>query len=195
MTMFIANILTRGVFDDDGMYNVVKDKSMINTDIPTLVIGFDFAKENYGKINTLDWTIDKNTYWTFSNREKRQRYDEDVKKFTRQVINDKIKSVEYEFKNILTMSVSDKKSFVNEINNAKHGVSYLNNDVIYLCLDKHVVYGVSLKDIEYCGCDKSKIAELIMKNKSIKILKNQEIGFKMLKAFEKNKYVIPSLFF
>ena len=71
---FIANILTDKPFTNAELYNVVSDKNNLIDGIPTLVIGWEYTKKMFNNANILDWEIDRNTYWTYGKREKRNKY-------------------------------------------------------------------------------------------------------------------------
>ena len=90
---YIANILTDKKFNDCKFYNVVSKKEDIIVGLPTLVIGWEFTKALYPEANIISWEIDKDTYWTFGNRERRQRYEESLVKFRELALNRLIKKV------------------------------------------------------------------------------------------------------
>ena len=94
---YIANILTNRKFSDCTLYNVVLDKKDLIEGIPTLVIGWEYTKKNFSEANILDWRIDNKTFWTFGNRERRQRYEETIIKFRKYVINNLVKSIKYKY--------------------------------------------------------------------------------------------------
>ena len=54
---YIANILTNRKFNDTELYNIVSKKEDLISDIPTLVIGWEFTKKMYPNANILDWKI------------------------------------------------------------------------------------------------------------------------------------------
>ena len=98
---FIANILTDKPFTNAELYNVVSDKNNLIDGIPTLVIGWEYTKKMFNNASILDWEIDRNTYWTYGKREKRNRYEENLERFRQMSITRFIKSVNYRYSNIL----------------------------------------------------------------------------------------------
>ena len=109
---YIANILTDKLFSDSELYNVVSSKDSLIEGIPTLVVGWEFAKLNYPKVSVIDWKIEDGVYWTFGNRERRSAFEDRTKKFKEMAINQFIKSVEYRNVNILTSTNEEKTEFM-----------------------------------------------------------------------------------
>lgn len=193
--VFLANILTQNKIEVPEFINVVNTKDGLIDDLPTLVIGWELAKSIYVNTNTIDWKINDNIYWTFGKREKRDRNEHDINKFIELVISNYVKKIKYQFVNIFLLSESEKRSFVNEIKNSKHGVFFIFDDVIYLNLNKNEIIGISLKDIEYSGCNRKKILAIIYKNQNIKQITSDIIPIYLRKQFISMVYVIPTLFF
>lgn len=192
---FIANILTNGRFENSELFNVVKEIGDINNDLPTLVIGWEAVKKFFGETNTMDWRIKDNIYWTFGAREKRDRNERDIARFTNLTTNEYTSSIKYSFVNIFRLTKDDKIRLVNKIKTSQHGTFYFHNDVVYLNLDKDKVIGISLKDIDYCGCDRKKLLSIIYRNKNLNQITNDMVSISVRKTFISRVYVIPTLFF
>ena len=192
---YIANILTNGRFENKELFNVVKQIDDIDNKLPTLVIGWECVKKFFGNANTMDWRIKDNIYWTFGTRERRDRNERDVAKFTLMVTNEYSSSVKYSFINIFRLSKDDKIKLVNKIKTTKHGTFYFYNDVVYLNLDIDNVIGISLKDIDYCGCDRKKLLSIIYRNRNLNQITNEMVPISIRKTFISTVYVIPTLFF
>ena len=165
--VFLANILTQTKFEGPEFLNIAKTKEELIEELPTLVIGWEFAKSQYTNINTINWKINDKTYWTFGNREKRDRNEHDVNKFIETIVLEYTKHVKYQFLNIFLLSDEEKRSLVNKIKMSKHGTFYISDNVVYLNLEKDYVIGISLNDIDYSGCDRKKILAIIYRNKNI----------------------------
>lgn len=187
---FIANILTNRKFEDDGLYNIVSSKDDLIVDIPTLVIGWEYTKKLYKNANILDWKIDENTYWSFGNREKRQRYDETLIKFKELAINKFVKSIEYKFISLFSNNFD-------ELNNILHSNNKLNlfiqNNMLYLSNNiEKTVYGISLIEYEYIYNNKNMLLKEIYNSNNVNIIKDN-VSMD-LKLFLKNHiYIIPYL--
>lgn len=189
----IANILTDKKFIDNELYNVVSDKNDLISDIPTLVIGWEYTKKMYNNVNILDWKISDNIFWTFGNREKRQRYEETIIKFKEYAINKFVKSIKYKF--ISMLSNDGLNILLDILKNYKNIIIYLYNNMIYLTdKDKKVVYGFSLKEYEYLTNNRNELLNIIYnsENNIIDYKNNLSIDLKM--ALKNHNYVIPCLY-
>ena len=191
---FIANILTDKQFINKELYNVVNDKDKLIDGIPTLVIGWGYAKNLYPNASILNWSIDKNIYWTYGKREKRNKYEENIEKFRQLAITRFIKSVNYKYYNLLTISDDEKDYIISLFCKPNGSVIYINYNMVYV-LDNDIVIGFSLRDIDYLGKDRKKIFSLIYKNK-----KNMIIDIKDTLSWETKNllsdcgYVMPYLY-
>jgi len=194
---FIANILTDKNFDKCKYYNIVSNKDGLIKNIPTLVIGWEFTKTLYPNTNIISWEIDKDTYWTFGSRERRQSYEENLIKFRELALNRFIKMIKYKFISIIDSGVKDNAlDFL--LDNCSGFKVYINNDMVY-ATGKNTpdyspfVYGFSLREYNYIGVN---IKELLKKiyNSKIEIIKITDDFPLELKDSLKNKtYVIPCL--
>ena len=193
---YIANILTDKPFIDNELYNVVDSKDKLIGDIPTLVVGWDYTKMLYGNASILDWSIDRNTYWTYGKREKRNRYDENIVNFRKLAMTKFIKSVKYKYYSIITISDEEKKYILGLLSKDEGSNIYLANDMVYV-LDNanNVVIGFSLKDIDYVGKDRKKIFSRIYKNKNnVLIDVKDSLSYDAKSALNGYSYVIPYLY-
>jgi hypothetical protein len=190
---YIANILTNRKFNDTELYNIVSKKEDLISDIPTLVIGWEFTKKMYPNANILDWKINDLIYWSFNNRERGQRYEETVIKFREYVIKNLVKNTKYKFINVL---LNDNKEGLNYLlDNIENLKIYLNNDIIYITdhLGKWV-YGYSLRQFEYLGIDRKIILHKIYKSNNKIINVNDDLSNEMKIALKNYSYVIPCLY-
>lgn len=186
--IYIGNILT----DKNGQYNellnVTKDKSGLIDGIPTLVVGWEFTKSNYPDVDIIDRKVCDGVYWTFGNRERRDRYESDVKWFTEECFQKLTKSVEYKFINILKDGVSRLNDFI------KDSFSYINGGMVYMYDTNHgVVYGVSLRDVEYIGMDVKKfMAKVYRQSKVVQF--DESMSYETKKMLYGNSFVVPYIF-
>lgn len=192
----IANILTNKPFNDKELFNIVDDKGKLISDIPTLVIGWEFTKSLYPEADILDWEIRPGLYWTFGKREKRNRYEEDIKVFKTQSLKSFLKSVNYHFINVLTAEKEEKNSFFKDIENPKGAYFYIYNNMLYMYKGEGSdIYGISLRDIEYGGGNVKKLFSMIYRNRSNVIIDNKEdFSLETKMALRNYTYVIPYLF-
>lgn len=192
----IANIVTTSKIEFNELYNIVGDVSEIIADIPTLVIGWKKVKECFGEVDILDWRINDLVYWTFNSREKRNRMLEDIEKFYSLAIDHFLKSIKYEFIDLLIMDKPNKRSILNKILDSECKVVYINNDMLYIsfCESKYII-GISLYDIEYGGGDRNKILSTLHKSENVFFIKDKDdISLDIKYIFKNHMYAIPCLY-
>ena len=193
---FIANILTDKPFTNAELYNVVSDKNNLIDGIPTLVIGWEYTKKMFNNASILDWEIDRNTYWTYGKREKRNRYEENLERFRQMSITRFIKSVNYRYSNILIADDDEKKYIFSLLENDKDVLyAYLSNDMVYLFdnIDNSVI-GFSLRDIDYLGKDRKRVLSKIYYNKNVQLIDIKDcLTWETKNALRNCSYIIPYL--
>ena len=128
----IANILTNKPFEDSELYNVTGDLDSLIEGVPTLIVGWEYTKKARPDANILTWEIDKDTYWTFGKRERRNRYEDCVKKFRELAIKRFIDSVKYRYINLLTADEEEKRAYMAMIRGGKTMDVYIYNDMVYV---------------------------------------------------------------
>lgn len=190
---FIANILTDKPFANAELYNVVGDKDSLIDGIPTLIIGWEYTKKMFNNASILEWEIDRNTYWTYGKREKRNRYEENLDKFRKLALTRFIKSVKYQYFNILTIS-NKEKEYILELLNDKSTYIYMNNDMVYVVdTTENGVIGFSLRDIDYLEKDRKKILSKIYTNKDRVIDIKDKLSWETKNVLHNWNYVVPFL--
>ena len=78
---YIANILTSDPFSASELYNVTTERDSLIGGIPTLIIGWERAKSEYPDASIIDWKLDDDTYWTYGKYERRDKFEENTKRF------------------------------------------------------------------------------------------------------------------
>ena len=164
--------------------------------IPTLVIGWEYTKKMFNNASILDWEIDRNTYWTYGKREKRNRYEENLERFRQMSITRFIKSVNYRYSNILIADDDEKKYIFSLLENDKDVLyAYLSNDMVYLFdnIDNSVI-GFSLRDIDYLGKDRKRVLSKIYYNKNVQLIDIKDcLTWETKNALRNCSYIIPYL--
>ena len=194
----IGNILTNKKLDIENIYNVVDSKEKLIEGIPTIVIGWEFTKENYPDANIIDWKICDGVYWTFGNREKRQVYEDRISKFKDLAIEKFVKSIKYVPFSVLTETKENKREFFDFMeNNTSMKKVYVRNDMVYIYVpNKEIVYGISLRDITYIGKDSSRFLSRVHKflnADSVNVEASENITFSTISKFKNCTYIIPCL--
>ena len=173
---YIANILTEEPYPNSTEFlNVTSDKNELLPDIPTLVIGWDTTKREYPEASIIEWVIDKNTYWTFGKYERRDRFEQSIKKFNEIVFKNIIKSITYKFYDVIFYGDNRFKSFISSLTTGTNKTVYVLNNMMYIYFDgDDKIIGISLRDCDFVDSDyKKTIFSEIYKNEKIKLLKNQ----------------------
>ena len=190
----IANILTNKPFDDSELYNVTGDSDSLIEDVPTLIVGWEYTKKVRPDANILTWEIDKDTYWTFGKRERRNRYEDCVKKFRELAVIRLIKSVKYRYINLLTSDEDEKKAYMAMIREGKPMYVYIYNNMVYVYdKDTMEVTGISLRDISYMGKNPKGILSEIYRGGNMIVDAKDELSWETKSALRGHAYVYPCL--
>lgn len=170
--IYLANIITKTNIKVSSFFNITSDFNSVDKNIPTLIIGWKETKEIFPNQNILDNKIDGNIYWTFSKREKRYKYESDLKYFLEQVLIFLNKNVNYHFFNYLLSTENKKNNFINYINKGNCSI-YKNSRFIYIYnfIDK-ITLGISLKDLYYIGINIKDFIDNLNTNKNNIICEN-----------------------
>lgn len=193
---YIANILTNKKFNDNTLYNVVDCKENLIENIPTLVIGWEYTKKMFKNANILNWEIDENTFWTYGNRERRSKYEENLENFKNLALTRLVKSIKYEFLNLLTITKEDREKLCSLVVGGNINI-HINNDIIYILKpETSIVIGISLRDVDYMGKDRKEFLSYFYKNKDNNIisLTDTNIPYDIKNTLYKHSYAIPYLF-
>lgn len=194
---YIANILTDKPFKDSELYNIAKTKDELIEGIPTLIVGREFIKSFYPNLDITEWVIERNvTYWTYGNREKRNKFEKKIVEFRKIAMDEFIKSVEYEFVNMMICSKEEKKQFLKTINELREIPIYLKNDMVYIYDENNKkVYGVSLRGIKYIGKDPKAFLSMLHKCKKARFIEiGEELSWETRNYLRNCQYIIPYLY-
>lgn len=188
----LGNIVTDSNYDFGVKYNIVNDKANIIEGIPTIVFGWKIAKEEFGA-NILRPKISDGLFWGFSNKEKRNRFNESFAFFERYCTKHLLSFVKYNFINLITISDDERRLLSSKPKSSKQIKAYIDGDMVYFCFDdEQTVYGISLLDADYRGLDRNRIMlYLFPKEKTKKISNSDVIDNGLNSIFKEKKYLIP----
>ena len=189
----LGNILTTEKYDDDPLFNVVDNINNIDKSLPTLIIGWEKAKEIFPEACILEWQINEKWFWTFGKRKRRNRFIEDTLRFKEMLINELIKELDYEFMDILTMTTDEKKLFMNLLKDNKKKSVVLKDNMVFILYDNNKVYGVSLNDIKYKGNNTKIFIKQLYNNPSVEMLTNIDIPHSIYSKVRNAYYILPYL--
>lgn len=192
---YIANILTEEKFDESTYYNVVNSKDGLVPGIPTLIVGWEKAKELYPDASILDWKINDDTFWTFGRRVRRERNEKDIKNFKKLVLSKVIEKADYWFFNVLTADKEEKIKFNIALSDSRRKFVLVSGDMAYIFFpETSETIGISLYDIDYSGVGRNKILGLFKKNCSITMINERDfISYETRDLINNKKYIIPYL--
>ena len=169
----VGNIFTLDKIKVDDNFNVVNSYNEIIEGIPTLVIGIDSATDLYGKLNYIDRKIDNLNYWTFSKKEKRLLFEEDLFYFIENSYKNLTNRIEYIFVDVILYDDEKVKNIIKKIKSFNNNISFLTDKMLYIYSDKYI-FGFDIKQIEYVKGDIDKFISK-MKSLSKDFLLNNEI--------------------
>jgi hypothetical protein len=133
-----------------------------------IIVGWDLAKERGAKI--LNKKINQNTYWTFSLREKRKVFEEDLKSFTQQILVDIIKDVK--INNINPLHFDNQNEYLNFLKKNIQGYNgYLYVDRLYVYCG-NLIYHIDISLLQFLNWEiVDEIKNLITLKENVKIPK------------------------
>lgn len=169
----IGNIYTDKPFLDVNLYNVTDKLDEIDTNIPTLVVGYDLSKRFSENFNILNEKIDENTFWTFGKMEKRHVFESSLDNFQKFCLDRLKTKTKYSFFNVLTKPKEEKVKLFDKVKESKECVYCVLNDMVYINIDKSdLVVGLSLRDIDYCGNCKANLLTSLKSMRNTKCMTN-----------------------
>ena len=194
----IGRIVTNSKTVDTLDYvEVTNNKCGLDFSVPTLIIGKKNAVELFGEdnIKVLDRKIKDNVYWTYGKTEKRNIYEEDLRKFNQNLIKNLSKRVKYTFFNVLSEPLSRIKRYIKFMRSDEEKIVYITDNHVYIFYNNNV-FGLSLDDIEYAGIKKEKVIKQIQENPHNIVIDNTKFLSKKMKNYIKDdKILVPYLYF
>ncbi len=152
--IIVGNIISKesitGVPNNFGIYQEVP-----TTEIPNLIIGWELTKTLYPQASILKKKITDNVYWTFSSVEKRNIFENDLKKFIEKSYKDYIKKIKFLNIDPIIYKINSIDELLVKINKVANGFAYLYlNKVVYVYHD-FVVYSIDLEQLDFIGFDRN----------------------------------------
>ena len=141
----IGNIITSDSLKVDENFNVVDSLNDIIEGIPTLIIGLDNVKKLDTKLNFVDRKLDDLTYWTFSKKEKRVLFEEDLVYFIENSYKHVKDSVEYIFIDFILFRDKKVSKIFNKIKESNNNITFVNERMVYIYSEKYLAQIVKSK--------------------------------------------------
>ena len=161
--MKLGNIVTDKYVEFDKSINTVDSLSEIIPNLPTMIIGWDTTKKLFGdkSVSILEKEIDTNLFWTFSLRERRSVYENDIESFIQYCYNKSISDIKYVSVDPISFTHNMMKKTIRKILSGKNITSFIHNDNIFIYTD-NLIFGIDLHLYEfYIGIEKNKLTNKI----------------------------------
>lgn len=170
-------------YRDDGSYTLFVGKNTVSAILPDYTLKY------------LDKKIDEKHFWTFSKYEKRNIFEDDIKKFREYVFERVFKSLEYVPIESLLSSYTDIKNIINKLSDDKEKFSFISENGVYTFYNG-TVYGLSFDELEYIGIDRERLIHFLRKFRKVRLIFNDKFisnGDKT--AFNAEAKYVPYLYF
>tara|TARA_R110002126_G_scaffold43556_4_gene125047 strand:- start:193 stop:792 length:600 start_codon:yes stop_codon:yes gene_type:complete len=170
--MKIGNIISEEHIKVNNLFSISKSINDLNIEIPTLVIGIDNIEKLNIKFSYIDRKINETLFWTFSKKEKRTLFEEDLFYFLEYCYNNIKKSKEYVFIDLITNDKSYLIKTFDTINNSSNIVSYLHDDMLYILINDNIL-GFNTNQLKFMKKNINKFLTNIRKWSTIFLTKDE----------------------
>lgn len=173
---------------------VTKDTSSIKnneTKIPTLIIGYKNAEAICGPgLKFLDRKISENLYWTFSKRERRTDYENDLRLFINAVSVFLMKYCKYEYVDMITASDETKEQLFTVLKDTSHKKIVHSTDTMYYIYvpSDNKIYGISREVLSFLPIGND--VEKLLCDKCVFLVNNADVS---TEGIAKSKFILPLL--
>lgn len=191
--MKIANIYTKNSIKVSDEFNVVDSMDDIIDGLPTLLIGFDYVNKNYPDFDIMDFKISDSLYWTFKKTEKRDKHEEGLSFFIRNVYLESMKNIQYFFVDVIQFSEKQIYRVLKKIMSIEKKYLYYENNMIFI-YGGEFIFGIDILLLKYIGVDIEKLKAKIKTNSSVFICKDKDY-IKVMKDMGCEPHMIPYLFY
>lgn len=168
MKKTLANIITSSAKIKFNLpVNKCKDMSCVDDSLPTLIIGYETAKQYIEDFNILKKFYPKqNLHWTFKRTERGVDYETDLQEFYKTVITEYCDKIKYQLVEFYGIGLSmAKKLIIYAKSDDKKLIFNENNRFLYVYSEKYkTVFGFSLSTSKFFGIKPQKIVKLFKSN-------------------------------
>jgi hypothetical protein len=148
---YLANIISKSKIEVSSFFKVTDNILDVDLTIPTLIIGWSEVKILYPDQDILNKQINEKIRWTFSKREKRYQYEEDITNFINEIAENLDKTVNYRFFNYILATQSRRDNFFSYVTSGRCSI-YYNDKFMYIYnANDNITLGISLVDLRYAG--------------------------------------------
>lgn len=175
--MIVGNIINCNDEINSKYFNCLTIEEFLSggpTELPTLIVGWDVVKNNFGEVSILSKTIYPPTgdgfagcYWTFSKAEKRGIYEENLKEYKERCYTDLIKNIKTYNIDPIIYNINNTDDLCSKIMKLAGGIGYLFQDRIVYVYKNNDIFMLDLELIEYINFDKDQIVNVLKDNLSV----------------------------
>jgi hypothetical protein len=169
--MKVGNIVNCNEEIDERYFNCLSIEEFMGEELsmlPTLIVGWDIVKKNFGEVSILSKMISPATgdgyggvFWTFSKSEKRGIYEENLKEFKERCYVDLIKNIKTYNIDPIIYKINTTEELCDKIMKLAGGIGYLFQErIVYICKDNNI-YMVDLELIDYIGFNRDLIVDTL----------------------------------
>lgn len=151
--IIVGNIISKenitGIPINFGTHEIVP-----TNEVPNLIIGWDLTKTLYPEASILKKKIKDNIYWTFSSTEKRNVFENDLKKYIDKSYKDYIKKIKFHNIDPIVYKINTINELLKKLNIVAGGFTYLyTNKIVYIYHD-FIIYSIDLELLDFIGFDR-----------------------------------------
>ena len=179
MKKYIGNIVANQKYKVDSCFKKCLTLSEVDETLPTLIIGFQNAKNSIKDFKILVKKYNEDMlWWTFSKTERNIDYEKDIIDFHNYCIANITKSINYHNINYINLTYNKAKKCLNFIKNDSKKYYYVDNGKFIFVYDikntnkGKYIYGFSLNTAAFFGISKKKIVSLLENNTNNKKITN-----------------------
>lgn len=129
---------------------------MIDTDLPTLLVGYNLTNESFPEFDITEPIIRDGLFWTFKRTERRDKYEEGLRRFIKYVFDNATNGVKYIFTDLMVMRPTTLIKIYRHLLSSDTTV-YMFDDRAYIYDGKDTVIGVDFYLFEYFGYSPEKL--------------------------------------
>lgn len=163
--------------------------------LPKLFVGKEFTKNLGVKISILNKKISKNSFWTYSSKEKKSEFNDDLDAFKKHCLSSLLNNIKYFYIDPYQINFTYFKKLMNKIKSVNDGIFFETDKMCYIYFDE-LTMGVNYDSLEYMGIKKDKVIKLLLSN-NFKTLPKDEIFIECMEIVKKidNIKVLPFLYY
>lgn len=195
--MEIGNIVSKDKIDVGIEFKVYNSfDEIINKDLPTLIVGHGLAKEIIvDELDLLNRKSGDNLFWTFTKKEFRNKYFNDLEDFLQFSYENSVKKISYIYVDLIQFDNTKIRKIVRKILTLKNIYSFYLNKMVFI-YSENLIFGIDLELFKYIGVDSNRILDKI-KTRSNVFLQGNEILIEYkdyMDRLDGKVYLIPFIY-